>query len=397
MKIISDLKDSVTGILSGVDLSNVSDVYGCFERSVSTMIQKAKIPEATGIQNITLYSGVTDYLCDTHIYGNEITDIRPQGISRNASNFVTKNFPDDFDRNKGIYTPIQTTSAFEYQNGQPIIKILSPYPKQKVNLDPMTDITGWVVGGSVTNLVKDVSNFYQTPASMRFVLNGASSGTLTKTISTVDLNQYQNVGVAFLAIEIPPGATATDLTNITLKIGSDSTNYNNITATSGFLGSWVSGNWLIVSFDFSGIGQTGTPNWSKITYLQVGFTHSASITNFRTGGLWISMPTPAQICYQSPAIFLPLGSDVATIDITADTDRIILSNPAYNIYLHECVIAVLENTGAGESDASSVKINQILHGVRGRNGAIIQPGLYDLFKGDNPSQSLRQTGSWYEN
>ncbi len=111
----------------------------------------------------------------------------------------------------------------------------------------------------------------------------------------------------------------------------------------------------------------------------------------------MSLPTPAQILYQSAAIFLPVNSSVASTTISSDDDTIILNDPAYNLYQFESAYAVLQNVGASASDATSIKINSILHGVRARNGGIIELGLYDLFRGDNPSQELRTLGSYYNN
>lgn len=388
---VSNLKDSVAGLLSGVDLANVDDVNGCLERAASTLCQKADVPEASGVQNITLYDGVTDYLCDTRIFGTAISDIRPQGVSRSPANMVTKASSDDFDRAKTVYYPSGTMSSFEYQNGVPIIKILYPFRKQKIVIDKMSDTTGWTAAGSASLLAQDLGVFYQEPASLRFTLTGASTGTLTKTINSIDLSAYQGVGVGFLAIEIPDGTTASNLTSIECRIGTDSSNYYVTTETTGFLGAWTAGNWVLVAFDaLSSV--TGTPDPTNITYIQARFTTGATITNFRVGGLWISSPTAAQICYQSSAIFLPSGSASTLTTITADTDTIILNEAAYLIYLYEGANSILQNTGAGASDATSIKNNLILDG----NGNT-DIGLYAHYRGDNPSQELRQTGSWYDN
>ncbi len=397
LKTVFDLKYSVAGLLSGIDLTNVDDVNGCCERAASTLAQKADVPEMSGIQNITLYSGVFDYACDDTIFGTAINDIRPQGISRNPNNFVTKVDQETFDRTKNFYYPSGTQSTFQYQNGQPIIRIVAPFPKQQNIIDPMNAIgtspNAWVVAGSASGLVQDTTNFYQSPASLRFTLTGSSSGTLTKALqSPTDLSIYDNVGVAFLAIQIPTGATASDLTNMSLKIGSSASNYNAVNATQGFLGAWVSGEWLLVAYDFAGSADVGTPNWSAVDYVQITFNHTGTFTNFRVGGLFISMPTPAQILFQSAAIFLAIGSSTPTTAITADTDTIILTDAAYNIYLQESALSVLQNTGASASDATSVKINRILDG----NGST-DIGLYARYRGDNPSQELRQVGSWYDN
>ncbi len=392
---VSDLKYSVAGLLSGIDLANVDDVNGCLARAASTLAQKADVPEMSGIQNITLYSGVFDYPCDTTIFGTAINDIRPQGISRQPNDFVTKIDQSDFDRTKNYYYPSGTQSTFEYRNGVPIIRIVAPFPTQQVIVNPMNDTSGWTTGSTASSLFRDVTNFWQSPASLRFNLT-TGTGTLTNTLpSPLSMANYEDVGVAFLAIQIPNGATASNLTSISLKLGSSSGNYDTVTSTEGFLGSWIAGEWLLVAFDFSGSSSTGTPNWSSIQYVQVSLAVTGAFTNFHVGYLSMSLPSPAQILFQSAAIFLAVGSTSPTVAITADTDTIILTDPAYNIYQFESASAVLQNTGAGASDATSIKINQILHGVRARNGAMIEAGLYDMFRGDNPSQEIRTLGSYY--
>ncbi len=397
LKTVADLKNSVAGLLSGIDLTNVDDLNGALERAASTMIQKADVPEASGIQNIILYSGVTDYLCDERIFGTAINDIRPQGISRNPNDFVLKLDQLDFDRTKNFWYPSGTQSTFQYQNGIPIIRIVAPFTTQQVRIDPMNSTTGWTASGTATNLMQDTTSFYQAPASLRFAL-ATGTGILTKTLtSPISMSSYEDVGVAFLAIEIPPGATATDLTSVSLKLGSDSGNYNSVSSTQGFLGAWVSGQFLLVAFDFSAASETGTPNWSAIQYIQVSLLAGNTFVNFRVGDLFISLPSQAQILYQSAAIYLAVGSSQTTTTITDNTDTITLSDPAYNIYQFESAQAVLQNTGAGASDATTAKINQILHGVRARNGVMIEAGLYDLYRGDNPSQELRTVGTYYGN
>lgn len=391
---VSQLKDSTAGILSGVDLNNVDDLFGCFERAASTLVQKADIPEASGIQNITLYSGVYDYSCSANVFGTAITDIRPQGISREPNNFAYKISQSDFDRQKQFGYPSGTISTFQYTNGVPTIRINAPFPKQKATIDTMSETTDWTAAGSASGLTRDPIDYYQSPASLRFTLTGSSTGTLTKILnSSLDLSDYEDVGVAFLAIEIPSGSTASNLTSIQLKLGSDSTNYNNVTDTDGFLGAWTAGQWLLVAFDFSGASQTGTPDWNAIDYVQVSLAHTGTFTNFRVGGLWMSYPTPAQILYQSAAIFVPSGSTTAATTITAVTDTITLTESAYNIYLQECALAVLQNTGASASDTTTIRINRLLNGDKD-TGEI---GLYARYRGDNPSEELRNFGSWYSN
>lgn len=394
-KTVSQYKNSVAALLSGIDLTNVDNVYGALERAARAMVQKADIPEASGIQNVTLYSGVYDYLCDPRIFGTAINDIRPQGISRNYSDDVLKLGQQDFDRTKKFY-PSGTISTFQYQNGTPIIRIVAPFPTQRQNIDTMSQVgttpNAWVLGGTASNLTVDPTNFYQTPASLRMTVTGLGTGTMTKTLqSPISMANYQGVGVAFLAIQIPLGTDPTNLSTLSLKLGSNSANYSLVTASQGLLGAWVSGEWLLVAFDFAGGSTAGTPNWSSIQYVQVLMGTLATIVNLRLGGLFISLPSPAQILYQSAAIFLPLGGTQALTTITADTDTIILNDAAYTIYEYEGASSICQQTGGTLGSAMIQTFNGILNGI----GQDI--GLYAMYRGDNPSQELRSSGSWYDN
>ncbi len=388
---VAQLNYSVAGILSGIDTANVDDLYGCFERGASTLVQKADIPEASGIQNVTLYSGVFDYLCDPRIFGTAINDIRPQGISRNPNNFPIKTDQETFDRTKDFYYPSGTISTFEYHNGVPVIRIVAPYTTRELILNTMNSTTGWSVVGDATGLALDQTFYYQSPASLRFNLTAAgSSGGLESTLqSPIDMTTYQGVGVVFLAIEMP---TASDITSYTIRIGSDSANYYTVTNTTGFIGPFLSGEFQLVPFDLSGATTVGSPNIAAIQYVRcVANYNGTAQSNMRFGYLFASLPTPAQILYQSAAIFIPEGSTTSQTTITAETDTIILTDAAYNIYLQESALSVLQNTGASASDASSIKINRML------DGSGNTPGLYAMYRGDNPSQELRLIDSYYDN
>lgn len=387
MKIVSQYKDSISAILSGVNLSRIPNINGAIERATRTLVQKAYIPEASGTQNITLYSGVIDYPCDQRIFGTAINDIKPQGVTRSVNDYVYRKQAQDFDRTKG-YNFNGTMATFEYDNGTPIIRIISQIPTQNVTLDTMSDPTGWVLGGAGNNLFKDSTVYYKSPASLRF--NGTTGvATLAKTINAINLSSYQGVGVAFLAIELPPNSLSTDLSSISIRIGSSATSYSEVTQTSGFLGSWTVGNFLLIAFDMANATNVLTPNWSVISYIQVRTNFGANVNNFRVGGLWISLPSQAQILYQSAAIF-KVQNNLSTT-ITNDNDQIILNDSAYTLLEYEGALSVLQQTGAGMSDSAALKIEQMLNG----NGST-NLGLYALYRGANPSEELQVIGSYYE-
>lgn len=387
-KTVQDLKDSVAGILAGLDMVNVPDLDATLERAAANMLTRCYVPEASGIQNISLYSGVFDYPIDQNIYEADLVDIRPQGVSRPAWNFAVKTNQANFDRTKNYFWN-GTRATFEYNNGTPIIRILAQGITQKVILDQMNATTGWVAAGTASSLAQDTASYWQSPASLRFNVT-TGTGTLTKTINGADLSSYVGVGVAFLAVYIP---SASDLTSITLKLGSSSTDYYSVTSTSGFTGAWKSGNWLLVPFDFATASTTGTPDWSNVDYAQVSIVTAGTQTNFHVGELFISQPNPYQILYQSPAIFLATGSETPTTRITANTDEIIFNTAPYNIYLYESAYAVLENMSGDLANKMFERIQSRL-GIHPQTGQVIG-GLYAPYMADNPSEQIRQFNTYY--
>lgn len=387
-KTVAQLKDSVAGILAGLDMGNVPDLDATLERAASNMITRCFIPEASGIQNISLYSGVTDYPISTDLYEADIVDIRPQGISRPIWEFTVKTNQANFDRTKNYFWN-GTRVALQYNKGIPIARIVSQGTKPQIILDQMNSTDGWTAAGTASSLAQDTSSYWQQPASLRFNVT-TGTGTLTKTTNSADLSTYEGVGVAFVAVYIPDVST---LTSISLKLGSSASDYYSVTSTSGFTGAWTSDNWLLVPFDFATASTTGTPDWSDVSYAQVSIVTTGTQTNFHTGQLFIAQPCPYQILYQSPAIFKAVAASNPTTTITADTDEIIFNTAPYNIYLYESAYAVLENMSGDVATKMFDRISQRL-GLNPVTGEVVG-GLYKPYMADNPSEQIRQFNTAY--
>lgn len=381
---VGNLKDSVAGILTGLNLNNVTNLNGALERAARTTVQMAKIPEATGRENVTLYDDVFDYTAPTTIFGGSMIDFRPKGNSRSAIDYVYRKPIEMFDRTKA-QLPNGYMITFEHNKGSGIMRVSSPKPFPSSLLDGMNVTTGWTAAGSASNLTVDRTVYYEALASLKFTLTGASTGTLTKAITSVNISTYEDVGVAFLAIYAP---NITNLTSITLNLGSSAGNINTVTSTAGFLGAWTSGDWLLVPFDFATATQTGTPDWTAIDYAQVSIITAGTITNFRVGRLFISLPSPHEIIYQSAAIFNVDGT--LSNQITDDDDVIILGDSAYTIYEYESAKAVALQKGGDLAAPAVQMIDGILKGTGG------ELGLYQKYQADNPSEELRMVGNYYD-
>lgn len=378
-KTVGELKVSLAGILSGTDLDDVQDTNGALERAARELVQQVDVPEASNVEVITLYADVIDNEVPSTIFGTSIFDIRPQGVDRPISDSVSKRIGVFFDRMKREVMSGYMVS-FEYRNTMPIMRIAQTVAKSAAPIDTMDATTGWIAAGSASGLTLDETVFYKSPASLRFTLTGSSAGTLTKAVTSQDLSDYEDVGVAFLALRVPSG---TDLTSIQLKLGSSSGNYNSVTATEGFLGAWQDGDWLLVAFDFSGASQTGTPDWSAIDYAQITLNHTATEVNVRVGGLFISLPSPHEIVFQTAAIFLNEDGTLSNV-IDSDNAQIVLNDSAYTLYQHQ---SALEIAAQNENYSKVADERNTLH-----NPSV---GLYPLYRVDNPAQKLKTVGTYY--
>lgn len=384
---VGQAKDEIQALLQGTILSRVSNVNGALERSARTVIQQADIPEASGIENITLYGGVNYYAAPTTLYGGALNLIRRQGDASNPWDYNYRVPIDEFTRGKKR-TPNGYMIDLEYRNGVGLLGISTPNTNPAITIDGMNETTGWTNGGSAGAVAQDTTNYYNPPASLRFTVTGSSSGYIEKTLTNaIDLSTYEGVGVVFLAINTP---SASSLTSINLRIGSDSSNYSSVTQTTGFVGSWTAGNWLLVAFDLSTASDTGTPDYENIDYIRVTINHTATLTNFRVGDLFTSLPVPHEILFQSSAIFLSSGSSSASQSIASDGDTILLNDAAYNLFIYESCLTIAEQEG-GSLESGYVQM------LRAKLfGAGNDLGLYSMYRADNPSEQLRQIGGYYD-
>ncbi len=390
---VGQLKLDVSRILTGIDLDEVQDVERSFQTAVSTTIQKAPILEASGRDPIMLYDRVTTYNAPDTIFGGALIDIRPQGINRQPWDDVEKQPMMRFDLNKQWVVPSGYKVTFESRKKDILMRIAQDFAAQAITLDSMDDTDGWALSGDATGLAKDSTVFYHSPASLRFNLTASGlSATMVKTLdNALDLTTYEGVGVVFLAIYMPNQNAVSPITNITAIIGSSNGDYSYLTVTEGFIGSFYADDFLLVAFDLSQAGTAGAPDYSKINYLEVDIDFDGTATpNVRLGDFFVALPSNHEVLFYSPAVFVHNDGTASAI-ITDDTDEILFHPAAYNIYVQEAAREVAKNEGGDISSGLISNIDLVLEG-NGRN----KVGLYAQFRGDNPSEELRQVGSYYD-
>lgn len=384
-KTVSELKQSISSKVENLDMSTVPDLDNVIASSVRTVLAEVDIPETRGRYPVPLYRNITEYPLDADIYGTGFVDFRPLDSSRVYSDVVTKRRLSDFDRTKKCLINGYNL-AFDFNLGEPILRVTAPRVLPGAVLDELDDSANWTAGGSASSLVEDEVDYYHYPASLRIQLAGVSTGTLTGTLDSQDLTDFEDVGVVFLALKVP---SATNLSSLSIRLGSSASAYDEVPATESFMGEFEGDTWMIVAFYLSAAVRTGSPDYSAIDYARIAITHAAGIANVRVGRLFISTPVNHELLYSTDAIFRPSVGGVPSHEVAGDNDEILLNRSAYKLLEEQGAMDVAANMGGKDAraivDAQDVKLY----------GSGNKIGLYARYRAENPSQLVKETGTYH--
>ena len=145
---------------------------------------------------------------------------------------------------------------------------------------------------------------------------------------------------------------------------------------------------MLVSFDLSGATTTGSPTVTAVDYVQIIVNHTATLTNFYVGDLWISLPSPHDMIFQTASLFQASGSNPSQT-ITNTADSVLLLDSALVIYEYVAAKVVAQQQVGTLASGLINGIDAKLYG----QGRVL--GLIDIYRGSNPSEELRQIGSYY--
>lgn len=156
----------------------------------------------------------------------------------------------------------------------------------------------WVGASAISNVSTTNYEGFQWNSSVSFDYSG-TSGTLTNsTLTAIDLTPYQNRSNLYFDIYLP---SVTNLTSISLKWGTDASNYYSQTATTNYLGQAFTVGWNRVKAAWSSPTTVGSPTVTSIGYLQVTIAYSVnpSATGFFIQNFFISENVPLSLTYYS--------------------------------------------------------------------------------------------------
>lgn len=374
---ITDIKNVLTRKFRGASLDDVQGItnYSIFGEAASNLLAEIDPYETVRHGEINLFDKIYDYSPWSDLKGKKLLDLRPQA-NRSILDDFNQTFTEDFDRDKDFQND---QFSVEFDEGSKVLRINKDVANS-IAVDDVSSITSWTASGGATNLAVDTILFFENGASLRFDL-GATGGTLTSSLTAVDLSEHENKSSLFRKVFFPDSSI---ITSVTLRIGSSATDYFSITGTIhlGTIRSGVN----IYRFDWNGATETGTVDTDNMDYEQLIIVSTSADTDIRIGQLTSKLPVPYEGVYYSNAIFRPASGSTWITQPTAETDILLLETEHQNIFIYECCLLISDDL---QHPSDMEKFRQKLHGFGNT------PGLYSKYKKDKPSETIRPQARYY--
>lgn len=381
MYTIAQLKSDLQGMLKGTSLNKVAAPYDLISRAARDVLSDVDPAETKRTMPISnaIFDKVYDYAAPVDLKESKVIDIRAQ-VNRGYGETFQQSYSAGFDSFK------LNNYQFSVENNSGIKSLRIARPTiAGVLIDPFDALTGWVIGGTGSNLVLDSVNYITGGGSLSFTATGAGIATLVKaSITPVDLTTQLNQGSQFLWHFIPD---ATLVTSVTLRYGSSPLNYYQSIVTQGQIGAFVTG-WNLLRFDWATATVVGAPVVSAISYVYLGMAHTATLNNVRYDSLMSNLPTLFSLIYYSKYLFAT-NAGVWKETATADDDTVNLNTASYNLLLYKTAeLAALNIQQAIPLRGKLINFDQSIFGSE-YDKALLQ------YKADNKSEALPLQSVYY--
>lgn len=371
---IEELNQELTN--NGIRVSNTNWLL-FLKRANKYFLSNYKMPTAERETDLLLYNGVYEYALPSDCL-NIIEPKKPYG--NYSPNFIHQTVREYVHYPYGRITAIRFDRENKYLVAQD-----TTGSSLKVHECNDTDDNGtWTVSGDGSSLVQDQNIYTEGSGSLKWQITG-SGGTTTlvnSTMTAVNLTDYKDRGRIFLDLQCPSTNTAA-LTSVRLRIGSDASNYYEMTATTRFRGNTILGGWGLIGFDFSSYTTTGTPDVTNIDYVQVLITHGTSGINgsYRLDNIFAALPVYYQLPYYSTS---NVKADDGTYkeNVTASGDTILCPTAFEEALIYKALeLAAVERfKNSGLANYAREELDRV------------SAGLMSEF----PSQKSKIQSSWYK-
>lgn len=400
---VQTLKAKLAKKMHGTTLSKYGTIYDEIFEATSSMLIRIDPADTIQKQRIdsAIFNKVYNYTCPLDLKGvDRLLDVRPIG-PRSSWDDTTVSSIREFDIKK-----YRNSIVIETINGVKtlrISKVLGGNASRPMTISQLNAINSTIsTSGDVTSPVVDTLDFVNYDGSISFGLSGIvgiGHVTINTVPQTFDLSSLLNLGTLFHWFKFPD---VTRFTSLTLKFGTNSTNYWSVTVTVPQGRTAVDSNaWDLMAFNWATATMTGTPSASSLAYFDIGisYTPGPALTFVKVNSLWSSLGAAYEAVYYSNYIFRDANTGILKSAPTSDSDIITLDPAATNILLYETQKVLVQQTKGRNMGSDMADINYKLEGDgRVLRGMLVanRGGLYRDYIAQNPSQAIPPQETYYQ-
>lgn len=389
---LSQIKEDAGAKLHGNSLNKVPGNFyrHCLE-AANRVLNKINPKTTIRSANITnaLYSEVYDYLAPSDLKGNKVNDIKVQ-YGRPNSDTMFASSSREFDIKKYF-----NSMNVKEKDGLKFLRISKQLGSNLTlnTCDSETSDGEWVEGGDASGLTINTYQKISGHASLEFNLSGLTGqgGLSVDDMSPKSVEDLSNFGAIFLGLfwgyDLLPNS-------VTLKWGSDPSNYFSKTVTTPHEYTTFRNGWNMLRFDFDTAVETGTVDMTNLTYLDIEIDYPTGnvFNGILLDNIVIARRYPFEVEYYSTHFFRSSGG-VYKIIPTADSDIINADTMTYNIFLYELMDILAQITQAEEGATDRSYFRKQLDMKEAKDG---ESGLYEQYNSEYPSESLIESNDYYD-
>jgi hypothetical protein len=247
-----------------------------------------------------------------------------------------------------------TSIRFEHENAFLLAQDCSQGGNTFNSCDSLTADGTWAITGDGSALAVDEELKTQGSGSLRFLVTpSGGSTTLTCTgMTAYNMTDYLTQGRFGLNLYCPTGNT-TAISSVQVRVGSDASNYYQMTATTRHRGDTILTSWGKISFETATKTTTGTPDDDNIDYFQVVITHGLTGVSgtYRLDDLFFTIGTYYELPYYSRNN-IKSAANVYQRRVTADDDTLLCPTELDGLYKYKALAKIakrrLKDTGLAE-------------------------------------------------
>ena len=291
-----------------------------YNRVLDWLQGKANWNTTKRVKQFEYLSDETDYSIVNTLSITDFKDIWDLRMVDDSDNRHIEEYTDIGEKKFSLFkgqNKLTNKITVEERDNDKILRILSIITKGRTVVHQMDSLTAngtWASNTTTSDaqtLAADTTKKKEGSASLKFNISVSQSGnnyaeiaTTTTSTTSVDGTDLENIGHfrLWLGLHNMSAANPALITGVTLRWGSDSSNYWEITPTTTITGGSFKAEWNRLDFNWGSATKTGTPDVSALDYFLIRLTYSSGMTdtnNIRIDELVLLKPIDMELVYFS--------------------------------------------------------------------------------------------------